>query len=84
MVIVLLFVSAFWKMALEPTQPPIQWIPGVLSLEVKWPGNDADHSPPSSAEVKEGVELYLHPNMPSWHGAQFKKKHGDNFTFYLA
>jgi hypothetical protein len=31
---------------------------------------DADHSPPSSAEVKEGVELYLHsPNTSSWHGA---------------
>jgi hypothetical protein len=35
------------------TQPPIQWVPGVLSLGVKRPGRDADHSPPSSAEVKE-------------------------------
>jgi hypothetical protein len=34
-------------------------------------GREADHSPPSSAEVKEYVELYLHsPNMPSWRGAQ--------------
>jgi hypothetical protein len=33
--------------ALGPTQPPTQWVPGVLS-----PGCDADHSPPSSAEVK--------------------------------
>jgi hypothetical protein len=24
---------------------------------VKWPGREADHSPPSSAEVKECVEL---------------------------
>jgi hypothetical protein len=33
-------------------------------------GVEADHSPPSSAEVKECVELYLYsPNMPSWHGA---------------
>jgi hypothetical protein len=31
---------------------------------------EADHSPPSSAEVKECVELYLHsPNTPSWRGA---------------
>jgi hypothetical protein len=34
-------------------------------------GREADHSPPSSAEVKERVELYLHsPNTPSWRGAQ--------------
>jgi len=37
---------------------------------VKRPGRDADHSPPSSAEVKECVELYIHsPNTPSWRGA---------------
>jgi hypothetical protein len=35
-------------------------------------GCEADHSPLSSAEVKEWVELYLHsPNTSSWHGAQF-------------
>jgi hypothetical protein len=28
--------------------------------EVKRPGREADHSPPSSAEVKECVELDLH------------------------
>jgi hypothetical protein len=32
---------------------------------------EADHSPPSSAEVKEWVELYVHsPNTPSWRGTQ--------------
>jgi hypothetical protein len=35
-----------------PTQPPIQWVPGALSLGVKRQGREADHSPPSSAEVK--------------------------------
>jgi hypothetical protein len=30
-------------------------------------GREADYSPPSSAEVKEWVELYPHsPNTPSW------------------
>jgi hypothetical protein len=55
-----------------PTQPPIQWVPGALTLEeVKRPGREADHSPPSNAKVKEWVELYLHsPNTPSWRGAQ--------------
>jgi hypothetical protein len=35
------------------TQPPIQWVPGALSLGVKRPGREADHSPPSCAEVKK-------------------------------
>jgi hypothetical protein len=30
------------------------------SLGVKRPGREADHSPPSSAKVKECMELYLH------------------------
>jgi hypothetical protein len=39
--------------ALGPSQPPVQWVPGVLSPGVKArPGRDADHSPPSSAEVQ--------------------------------
>jgi hypothetical protein len=40
------------RLALGPTQPPIQWVPGALSLGVKRPEREADHSPPSSAEVK--------------------------------
>jgi len=35
------------------TQLPIQWVPGVPSLEVKRPGREADRSPLSSAEVKK-------------------------------
>jgi hypothetical protein len=41
-------------------QPPIQWIPRDLSLGIKRLRLEADHSPPSSAKVKEYVELYLH------------------------
>jgi hypothetical protein len=41
------------RTALGPTQPSIQWVPGALSLGVKWPGCEADQSPPSSAKVKE-------------------------------
>jgi hypothetical protein len=51
--------------ALGPTQTPIQWAPGVLSLGVKPPGREADHSSPSSAGVKNGeaicpLPIHLH------------------------
>jgi hypothetical protein len=43
--------------------------------------DEADQSPPSSAEVKQCMELYFHsPNTPSWRGAELKK-HRDTFTF---
>jgi hypothetical protein len=39
--------------ALRPTQPHVQWVPGGPFPEAKArPRRDADHSPPSSAEVK--------------------------------
>jgi hypothetical protein len=37
---------------LGPTQPPIQWVPGTLFLGVKRPGREADHPPPTNADVK--------------------------------
>jgi hypothetical protein len=78
---IFLFTTAS-RAALGPTQPLIQWVPGVLSLGLKRPGRETDHSPPSSTEAKERVELYLHsPNTPSLRGAQLKKQKGD-FTFY--
>jgi hypothetical protein len=70
------------RMALGPTKPPIQWITGALSLRVKRPGSEADHSPPSSAKVKERVELDFHsPNTPSWHGAQLKIAQGQLYLY---
>jgi hypothetical protein len=41
------------RSALGPTQPPIQWVLVALSLGVMRPGREADHSPPTSAEVKK-------------------------------
>jgi hypothetical protein len=75
-----IFTTAMSRTALGPTQPPIQWVPGALTLGVKWSWREADHSPPSSAEVKGWMELYHHsPNTPSWRGAPLKNR--DNFTF---
>jgi len=38
---------------MEPNQPPNQSVPGALSPTVKRPERETDHSPPSSAEVKD-------------------------------
>jgi hypothetical protein len=69
------------RTALGLTQLPIQWVPRTLSLGVKQPGREVDHSPPSSAKAKKWVVLHLHsPNTLSWYSAQLKK-HRDEFTF---
>ena len=51
---------------LEPTQSSVQYVPaffpGLKRLE-----RSVDHPPPSSAEVKERVELYRYSSAgPSW------------------
>jgi hypothetical protein len=45
--------TTVYRTALGPTQPLIQWVPGAFSLGVKRLEREADHSPPSSAEVKK-------------------------------
>jgi len=66
-------------MALGTTQPPIQWVPGDLSLGVKRPGRESDHLPSSSAEFKECVELTSHLQYVFL--AWCLVKHRDSFTF---
>ena len=39
-------------------QPPVKWVPGLSRGLLS--GRDADPSPPSSAGVKNRVELYLY------------------------
>jgi hypothetical protein len=53
-------------MEIWPTQPPTQWVPGDLWKGKKWPGHEADHSPPSSCEVYKSRDIRLLPYMPSW------------------
>jgi hypothetical protein len=57
------------KSALGPTQPFIQWILGTLFLRVKQPEREFDHSPPSSAEVKNDRAKSLLLHTSSWRGA---------------
>ena len=44
--------------SLRPTQPPLQGVPGLS--RGKAPRRGVEHSPQSSAEVKERVQLYLY------------------------
>jgi hypothetical protein len=73
------------RLALGPTQPPIQWLQMALSLEVKRSRREADHSHPSSDEVKKCMELYIYsPTASSWRGAPSSTT-GTTlpFTFFL-
>jgi hypothetical protein len=40
------------RRALGPTQSPMQWLPGFISLGVKRLGREADHSRPTGTEMK--------------------------------
>jgi hypothetical protein len=44
--------SIMFRPAMRSTQPPIQWVPEAVSLGVQQRECEADHLPPSSAEVK--------------------------------
>jgi hypothetical protein len=46
------FFTTASRTALRPNQPPIQWVQGADSLVLKRSGHEADHSPPTSAAVK--------------------------------
>jgi hypothetical protein len=64
---------------LGPIQPPIQWVPGPLSRGIKRPGREADHSPPSSAEIKIRGAILVPPSQyvfMAW--CLFRDR--DNFT----
>jgi hypothetical protein len=68
--------------ALGPIQPSVQWLPRDLSPEVKRLVREADHAPPSSAEVKNGGAIPPLPHTSSWHSAQLIK-HRDNVTSFF-
>jgi hypothetical protein len=48
-----LLFSMWAKMVLGYTELPFQWIVGALSLVVKQPRSEADHSPPTSVKAEK-------------------------------
>jgi hypothetical protein len=46
------FFTTASRPALQPTQRPIKTVPVAFPPGIKRPGREANHSPPSSAEVK--------------------------------
>jgi hypothetical protein len=57
------------KPAMRPTQPPIQWVPGVTSLGVKRQERETDLSFLPSVEVKKGGAISPLPHEFLWRGA---------------
>jgi hypothetical protein len=58
------FLLSTWsRPVLGSSQPPIQWVPGTLSPRVKRQGREADHSPPTSAEVKK---MWIYTSTPPY------------------
>jgi hypothetical protein len=62
----IILVSTAFRRTLGPTQPPVQCVPGV---GVKRQESEADHSPPSSAEVKKNGSIPPPLRMSVWSGA---------------
>jgi hypothetical protein len=58
--------SVAFTLAWGPTGSPIQWVQRVISWGVKLPGHESGHSPPASAEVKNGGVIPPLPHMSSW------------------
>jgi hypothetical protein len=78
----LILFAAASRRALGPTQPHIQWVSGALTLGIKRPGREADHSPPSSSEIKIVWSYTSTP--PKVFMAWCLVKHSDGFTLPTA
>jgi hypothetical protein len=67
------------RLALGPTQPPIQWVLGTLTLGVKWLVCEAVHLPLSSAEIKNAWSYTCRENFT----ITFKLLMAGEFNFNL-
>jgi hypothetical protein len=73
--------STSFRPVLGPTQPPVHWLPRAISPEVKRLEREGDHSPLTSAKVKNTCTwIYTSTHTSSWSVARLVK-HRDNFTY---
>jgi hypothetical protein len=68
--------SMLSRTVLGPTQPPVQWVPGTLSLRLKWQEHETDHSPTTRAKsrIHGTIRSLTHTSLV---------KHRDSLTFYF-
>jgi hypothetical protein len=70
--------------ALGPTESPNQRVPGALSTGVQQQRREADHSPPSSVEVKNAWRYTAIPQYVFMAWCLVKHRDIFNFTFTLS
>jgi hypothetical protein len=71
------------ELALGFTEPPVRWVPGALSSGAKWPGREADHLRPSSAEFKNDGAIPPFPHTSSWCSTSLSTGTILRFTFNI-
>jgi hypothetical protein len=80
-----------WEFSSSPQHPDWLWGPhsllsngySALSLGIKLPGREADHSPPSSAAVKNAWAIPPLLNTPSSRGAQLNHRAGVAYDYFI-
>jgi hypothetical protein len=77
-VVIFLFATVS-RMGMGPTQPPIQWVPGLLSLGVKQLKHEADHSP--HLVLRSGMHGPIFPFPQYIFMVWCLVRHKENFTF---
>jgi hypothetical protein len=70
------------RLLLRSTQCPIQWVLEAFTPQIKQPGCEADHSPPSTAKVKN-TWIYTSTTLHIFMGGYFINKAQENSTLSL-
>jgi len=74
-----------FRTALEPIQPPIQFVPGYFSGKKEWSGLEVDISHPSSADsgAKQSLLLYVFRTVTGTHLTSLFTSHESQSHFLI-